>query len=203
MKIKSIIAAVFCVIFTSGAAFAAESALDAYLERVVAETSRIVSLKSDFVQSKYISFMDETLVSKGFFTFEAPDTIEWVYKTPVESGLSYKDGKARLWSSAAAGALPSGDNVGGGDDALAKVVAEQLIMWTRLDIPKIKQSYDITLLTESPVTIRLTPIKPAPGDTLKRIELIFAGKSTDVSQITLFEADDDYTRIDFKNYQKQ
>lgn len=202
MKIKHIVSVIFCLIFTSCPAFAAESALDSYLERLVAETAKIESLKSDFTQTKYISFMDETLVSEGFFTFKTPDAIEWQYTKPVESGLVYKDGKARLWSSAAAGALPAGDNAGG-EDALAKVIAEQLITWTRLDIPKLKQSYEIKLLDESPLTICLTPKNKSSGDSLESIQLIFDKDGTNVRQITLFEAEDDYTRIDFINFQRQ
>lgn len=182
----------------------ASPALDAHLERLAAATANIKALKSDFKQTKYISFMDETLVSEGFFTFAIPDELEWQYTKPLSSGLSYKGGKARLWSSTSADGKPKGEKSGGGtEEAIAKVIAEQLITWTRLDIAKLKKSYNIHLLEETPLTIRLTPKDLSPNNPVRDFKLVFAADGTNVEQITLFEAEDDYTQIDFFNFQRQ
>lgn len=190
----------FCALplFAPVGAARAASALDAQLERLAAETARIHSLKSDFKQTKYISFMDETLVSEGFFSYQAPDRLEWQYTKPLASGLVYKDGQARLWS----GPGGPGGQSGGSGEAIAKIIAEQLITWTRLDIPKLKKSYDISLLADSPLTVRLSPKNLSPGNPVRDFKLVFDADGVNVRQITLYEAEDDYTQIDFFNFQR-
>lgn len=187
-----IVAMMFC-------AFAfAQSGLDAQLERLAAETARIKYIKSDFKQTKYISFMDETLISEGFFSFTAPAELEWRYTSPIASGLVYKDGKAKLWSGDS-----NKKSSGGGEDALAKIIAEQLIIWTRLDVTELKKTYNISMENESPLTIRLTPKALSPGNPVRDFRLVFNADGITVNQITLFEAEDDYTRIDFFNFEQR
>lgn len=188
----------FCVFFCALGGVAQSASLDAELERLAAETSSIQYIKSDFTQTKYISFMDESLVSEGFFTFKAPDELEWQYTKPLASGLTYKEGKAKLWSGTS-----SGGKGGGAEEAIAKVIAEQLITWTRLDIPKLKKSYNIAMENATPLTIRLTPKNLAPGNPVRDFRLVFADDGTTMRQITLFEAEDDYTQIDFSNFEKK
>lgn len=195
-----------CTLPAAWAAEPGQAALDAHLERLAVVTANIQSLKSDFKQTKYISFMDEILVSEGFFSFTAPDELEWQYAKPLSSGLSYKDGKARLWSATQPGSATGGQGdgkSGGSGETIAKVIAEQLLTWTRLDIPKLKKTYNITLLDESPLTLRLTPKNLAPGNPVRDFKLVFAPDGTNVEQITLYEAEDDYTQIDFFNFQRQ
>lgn len=195
-----------CSLPAAWAAEPGQAELDAHLERLAVVTANIHSLKSDFKQTKYISFMDEILVSEGFFSFIAPDELEWQYTKPLSSGLNYKDGKARLWSATQSGGAAGGQGdgkSGGSGEAIAKLIAEQLITWTRLDIPKLKKTYNISLLNESPLTLRLTPKNLAPGNPVRDFKLVFAPDGTNVEQITLYEAEDDYTQIDFFNFQRQ
>lgn len=178
--------------------------LNAQLERLAKETANIKQIKSEFKQTKYISFMDESLESEGFFTFVAPDELEWRYVKPLSSGITYKGGQAKMWSSTSQDAEAESDKKsGGGEEAIAKIIAEQLLTWTRLDIPKLKKSYNISMQAESPLTIRLTPKELAPGNPVRDFKLIFADDGVAVRQITLFEAEDDYTQIDFFNFQRQ
>lgn len=176
--------------------------LDAHLERLASQTVNIASIKSDFKQVKYISFMDESLLSEGFFTYKAPDEIVWEYTKPVASGLIYRDGKATLWAGAP-NAAQGDKSVNSREEGIGKVIAEQLLTWTKLDIDKLKKSYNISLVSESPVTVMVTP-KGNPGDSpVHAVQLVFAADGVNVRQITLFEAEDDYTRIDFFNFQRR
>lgn len=203
-----LVALFVCGLFFTSASplFAAEAApnanLDAHLERLASQTVNIASIRSDFKQVKYISFMDESLVSEGFFTYKAPDEIVWEYTAPVASGLIYRGGKAMLWAGApdAAQDDKSGNSR---EESIGKVIAEQLLTWTKLDIGKLKKSYNIMLVAESPMTVMVTP-KGGPADSpVHAVQLIFDADGINVRQITLFEAEDDYTRIDFFNFQRR
>lgn len=179
---------------------AAEANLDAHLERLASQTANITNIRSDFKQTKYISFMDETLISEGFFTYKAPDEIVWEYTKPVASGLVYKNGKATLWS----GSVDSGGDKSGNssEESIGKIIAEQLLTWTKLDIEKLKKSYNISLVSEAPMTVKVTP-KGDASATVQEVQLVFDADGVNVRQITLFEVEGDYTRIDFFNFQRR
>ncbi len=190
------------------AAFGAEAqeTLNGYLERLARATKETSYIKSDFVQTKVITFMDEQLVSEGFFIFKAPLELEWEYTKPVASGLIYKNGKASLWyapqSGSNAGAAAR-ENVsshsGSPENVIAKVIAEHLITWTNLDIDVLKKNYTIRLMSEAPLTIMLTPSIRIPGSPVNEFKVIFDSNNVDVKQLYLYEADEDYTKIDFYN----
>lgn len=206
----------FCVAFIffihisiCGAAYCAEqNALDASLERLAEQTGQVELVTSDFKQTKYISFMDEKLVSEGTLVFRAPAELEWEYTRPVASGLIYKNGKARMWAassgvSAEQARKAASSGGGGAEEAIGKIVAEQIITWTSLDIPALKRAYNISLLEETPLTIRLTPKELSPNNPIRDFKLVFAPGGLDLRQITLYEAEDDYTQVDFINFKRK
>lgn len=180
--------------------------LNRHLERL-SELAKVTTyVKSDFVQTKYITFMDEKLLSEGFFVYTAPQELVWEYTKPVASGLIYKNGKASLWYASEAG-KDSGDSArqsaggrsGAPENMIAKVIAEHLITWTNLDVETLKKNYTIKLMAESPLTLALTPKISIPNSPVLGFKVIFEENGMDAKELYLYEADDDYTKIDFFN----
>lgn len=77
----------------SAATFAQQSAQDSIIEQIVAASSKMSSLKCDFVQTKYVSLLDEAMVSKGRMSFEQPSKLCWEYTSPASFAFQL-DGSA-------------------------------------------------------------------------------------------------------------
>lgn len=198
----------------SSPAFGAEDnqtlALNKHLERLSAVAKATTYVKSDFVQTKYITFMDEKLVSEGFFVFTAPQELVWEYTRPVASGLIYKNGKANLWYASEAGEAAgesakqnASSHSGAPENVIARVVAEHLITWTNLDVDTLKKNYNITLLSEAPLTLMLSPKIRIPSSPVLDFKVVFEANGIDAKELYLYEADDDYTKIEFFNTERR
>lgn len=189
------------------AAFSTTDGLDAQTLDVLQELSErakdVQFIRSDFRQEKFVSFMDEKLVSTGDFTFNFPDELSWQYKTPVASGLVYKSGKAALWTAEQGGPDQVELRSDGAGATLAQVIARQIILWTSLDLEKLRQEYAVRLLSAEPVKLELVPNRKVKGMTMERFLVEFAQNGMDIERITFFERDGDYTRIDFFNTQRR
>lgn len=55
---------------------------EAFRKQFEAESRKIISIKSDFVQEKIMSMLTERIVSRGEFTFKRTDKVRIEYKTP-------------------------------------------------------------------------------------------------------------------------
>ncbi|MEE8138754.1 MAG: outer membrane lipoprotein carrier protein LolA [Thermoanaerobaculia bacterium] len=56
--------------------------LQALVDRVRLEQSKLETLEAEFTQLKQSSMLLEPSVSKGVFSYAAPDRVRWEYKTP-------------------------------------------------------------------------------------------------------------------------
>jgi len=58
---------------------------DLDLQQIFATQTEILSLQSDFIQTKTLSFFEDALVSSGAIFIEKPDFYCWVYSQPEQS----------------------------------------------------------------------------------------------------------------------
>lgn len=57
----------------------------------------ILSMQSDFIQTKYYDFMDEPLISEGKLIYQKQDKFRWQYFSPVNYLLLVDGDKVRIW----------------------------------------------------------------------------------------------------------
>jgi outer membrane lipoprotein-sorting protein len=175
---------------TACAAGEGSPALFASLERSAAGVN---TLSSDFVQEKHLSMFKTVLVSKGRFNFKKPDLLRWELTSPVVSGFVLQGDKGRRWH----------ERTGRTESFLIsrepvmKLVSEQLFAWARADFSWLRKEYRISVLEESPVTLRLEP-RLAVGF-LQHLLITFSADGRYVRSVELHEKDGDFTRIRFVN----
>lgn len=154
--------------------------------------SSIKTLSSDFSQEKYLSVFQEMLPASGRFYYRKPDQLRWELTSPVTSGFVLKGNQGRRWSQAD----DAGDRFDISREPVMKIVAEQLLAWTRADFDRLRTEYDMTLLQEFPVTLRLDP-KGGAERFLDHLQIIFSESGGHVQQVEVHEKGGDFTRIIF------
>jgi outer membrane lipoprotein-sorting protein len=192
-------AAILMFLFALGAPAWAEKAtdpLDPVLVRIENLASGVQTLESDFVQEKHLAVFQEVLLSRGRFYYAREDRLRWELLTPVQSGFVLNGQSGRRWHSRTGDSESFDLN----SDPVMKIVAGQLLAWTRADFPALRREYRIVLLDEAPVRLRLEPTTAAAGF-LEYLQIVFSTDGRHVQVVEIHEKDGDFTRIRFENTQ--
>ena len=153
------------------------------------------TLSSDFVQEKHLSMFKTVLISKGRFYFSKPDLLRWELTSPVASGFVLKGDKGRRWHERTGRT----ENFQISQEPVMKLVSEQLFAWAKADFQWLNKEYRISVLSESPVALRLEPRSAATAGFLHHLLINFSVDGRYVRGVELHENDGDYTRIKFVN----
>jgi outer membrane lipoprotein-sorting protein len=152
----------------------------------------VTSVKAEFTQEKHMKILARPLVSEGLLFFQAPDSLRWEYTQPVRSILLLHKGKTRRF------VQKNGSLI---EDASAnlqsmQVVVQEITQW-------LNGRFD-----ENPVfAARLEPgrkIVMVPRDDsfarfIRRIEIFLSDRPAVIRSVMIFESEDSYTRLDFRN----
>ncbi|BCR03187.1 cell envelope biogenesis protein LolA [Desulfuromonas versatilis] len=165
---------------------------DAVLGRIQQLAAGVETLASDFSQEKYLSVFQDVLPASGRFYYRKPDRLRWEMTAPVSSGFVLNGEQGRRWQQAGS----AGERFDIAREPVMKIVAEQLLAWTRADFDRLRKEYRITLEKEDPVQLRLDPQGAAAGF-LDHLLIRFAPSGKHVQQVEVHEQGGDYTRIVF------
>jgi len=188
-----ILALLCCSAMPAAAADTAPS--PALLDSLARTAAGVKTLSSDFVQEKHLSMFKSVMSSKGRFYFVKPYQLRWELTAPVASGFVLKGEKGRRWHERTGRT----ESFVISQDPVMKIVAEQLFAWARPDFAWLKKEYRITVLTESPVLLRLEPKGGPTAGFLKHLLIGFSADGRYVRSVELHEKDGDFTRIKFQN----
>ena len=196
----------FFLFVTYGVALANATSAQADPEKVLSDlanrTRHIKSIKSDFKQTKHISFMNEQVLSTGYFTFEAPDQLLWQYTSPLLSGLSYSNGEARVWSAFECSSPAEATKrveCSRMEENIAKMIAGHILTWVSLDVKKVTGAYNVTIASESPLIISLEPKELTLESPVQKFEVEFVPTGVAVKKILFYEQEGDFTEVEFYN----
>ena len=167
-------------------------ALFASLERTAGS---VQTLESDFIQEKYLGMFKTVLSSKGRFYFSKPDLLRWELTAPVASGFVIKGEQGRRWHQRTGRT----ESFQISQEPVMKIVSDQLFAWARADFAWLEKEYQIRVLSEAPVALRLEPRSAAMAGFLHHLLINFSADGRYVRSVELHELDGDYTRINFLN----
>lgn len=150
------------------------------------------SIQADFTQEKHLKILARPLVSTGTFTFQAPGSLRWEYRTPVASVLLMHGGKIRKFVERDGQLV---EDKGLGLDSM-QVVLGQISNWldgrfSDNDIFRVSEVDDHTVL--------LTPKDQALAGLISKIELRLADRKGLLEGVNIFEGPESYTRMTFQN----
>ncbi len=154
----------------------------------------IKTISADFVQGKHMKILAKPLISKGHFLYATPDSLRWEYKSPIHSVLLMNKGDlSKYVKSNNKFIRDSTASVQG-----MKIVMQEITGWLGGQFDK-NPDFIARLEPGRAAKITLTPANKSLGDIIKKIELILSQEPGVIKTVKIFESDDAYTIINFKN----
>jgi outer membrane lipoprotein-sorting protein len=175
----------------------AEERLPQLLQELKQAASQTRTLQSDFVQEKHLQLFAETLRSEGRFIYQQPDWLRWELLTPVASGFVLRGERGERWNGLSRELTAFSVE----RDPMMAIVAQQLLAWARVDLDWLQQHYQLTLLSEDPVRLQLTPLAPGEAQLISGLQIEFAPDRRSVVEVLMQEQWGDFTRLRFSNVQ--
>ena len=157
-----------------------------------AQAIKIHSVQADFRQEKNLKILARPIISTGTFTFQAPQSLRWEYRSPVHSILLMHDGKIRKFMERD-GKLT--ENTGMQLDSMQVVLAE-ISNW--LD-GRFTDNTMFTVAFPDKQTIVLTPKDQGLAALISSIRLKLADQAGLLDEVTIFEGPGSSTILTFSN----
>jgi outer membrane lipoprotein-sorting protein len=151
------------------------------------------TIKSDFVQTKQISVLNNKVISKGHLVFMSPNKVKWAYVLPETNIAVFKnnqllvsDGKKSKTMS-----LDSNKWFKQLNELIVNSVKGNMFDEAKFEISYLNTGKDY-LITFKPKDKRLKKF-------MTQFELIFPYRGFEVKSVKLVEPNKDFTLIEFKN----
>lgn len=165
------------------------------LLRIKNASSGIETLSGDFIQKKKIEILKNTPDTSGKFYYKKPDCLRWEILEPVEMGFVVNGGQGKKWRKK--------DNRSKKFDVAKEpiigVISSQVFAWAKGDFEKLKEGYELSILGESPIEVKLVPLSPVEKKYVSSIILRFSITDNYVEQLEINETKGGCTQILFSN----
>ncbi|MDO5608172.1 MAG: outer membrane lipoprotein carrier protein LolA [Capnocytophaga sp.] len=169
-----------------------ESERSVFVKNITAETQKIQSLTTDFVQYKHMDFLSKDIETSGKMAFRSPNMLNWQYTEPYRYRLIFKDKKVFIDDQG----KKSSVNAGGKIFENINTLIIGSVSGDMFD----EQQFDIRFYkTNTHHIAKLKPKNDAMKKYIRQISLYFPKNEQSVSEVKLTEPSGDYTRIVFKN----
>lgn len=150
------------------------------------------SVQADFIQEKHLKILARPIISTGSFTFQAPQSLRWEYRTPIRSLLLMHGGKVRKFVAREGGLA---EDKGMRLDAMQVVLAE-ISNW--LD-GRFTDNAMFTVSFPKKQTILLTPKDQGLAALISSIELKLGDQAGLLDKVIIFEGPGAFTSLTFSN----
>jgi outer membrane lipoprotein-sorting protein len=157
-----------------------------------AQPVQLRSVQADFIQEKHLKILARPIISTGSFTFQAPQSLRWEYRTPIRSILLMHGGKVRKFVERD-GVLA--EDKGMRLDAMQVVLAE-ISNW--LD-GRFTDNAMFTVSFPKKQTILLTPKEQGFAALISSIELRLGDQAGLLDKVIIFEGPGAFTSLTFSN----
>jgi len=180
----------------SAAPLAADnSGLETILAQLKVAAAEVETLQSTFVQEKNLEMFEQQLLSSGRMLYVQPDQLRWELLAPVASGFVLQGEQGVRWNALS----QQRQRFSISADPLMGVVAQQLLVWARVDLDWLRERYRMALLTTEPVLLQLTPLDPGEAEFIKYIQVTFDPLQGYVSDVLILEQSGDSTGLRFSD----
>lgn len=191
--LSGIIFFLFLVPKVNGQEFTAVKNLEAVQAEINKSASKINTIKSRFVQEKYLSFMKEPVKSEGFFRYKKENQLRWEYTVPFKYLILFNGDKIVIKSQDKTNVFDAGSN------AIFKQINDLMLGSVKGDLAKNKDFSLIVKESASQYQLILKPKNEKLKGYISGVEIYFERADLAVSIIKIIESTGDYTRIMFKD----
>jgi len=168
---------------------------DRIFSQIAKAAIKVTSLESDFVQERHLSMLEDVLISRGRFYYKKQDRLRWELTKPVASGFAVSGKNAKRWD-AKSGRTQTFEVY---RVPFIKLFTDQVFAWATADFKQLKKNYKIKVLNNSPVDLKLVPIRSQEKKYLAHFRIAFTADASHVNTVEVHETGGDFTRIRFFN----
>ncbi|QTA79285.1 Outer membrane lipoprotein carrier protein, LolA-related [Desulfonema limicola] len=155
----------------------------------------ISSVQADFIQEKHMKILSKPLISKGTFCYQSPESLRWEYLSPVQSVLLMHKGKTKRF-------IKTGEDYvedSGANLQAMQIVLQEITRWLKGEFDK-NPDFEAGLESKDGRSkIVLIPRQKAFASIINKIELILADQPGVIDMVMIYENQDSYTKLVFKN----
>ncbi len=169
--------------------------IEAVLLRIRQASKKIETLQGDFVQKKKVKILKQMPDSYGRIIYQEPDRLLWEITEPVKMGFVIIGDKGKKWNR-------DKERIRIFDvskDPVISVISNQVFAWARGDYDRLRRGYDILILNDHPVELKLIPISPVERRYIDSIIMAFSDHEEHVNRIEIIENKGGLTQIYFSN----
>ena len=168
---------------------------DHIFSEIAKAATKVTTLKSDFVQERHLSMLEDVLISKGMFYYKKRDRLRWELTKPVSSGFAVSGKQAKRWD----GKSGRTQTFEVYQVPFIKLFTDQVFAWATADFKQLQKDYNIEILADAPVDLKLVPIRSQEKKYLAHFRIAFTADASHVNAVEVHETGGDFTRIRFFN----
>lgn len=162
--------------------------------KLKASTQSIKSLQTDFLQSKSISVLEETMESKGVMFYRSPGCIRWEYTSPNQYIFVVNNEKISVKTGSTT------KNFDANANRFSREISDIMLSGINgMEIIESKKFTPVFLSSDKQICIQLTPTKRQMRQMLSQISFYFDINTYTISSIEMFDGNGDKTLITFSN----
>lgn len=165
------------------------------LLRIKNASSKIKTLTGDFIQKKNVEIVKNMPDSKGKFFYKKPDRLRWEVVEPVKMGFIVNGDQGKKWRKKAARYRKFEVS----KEPIISVISSQVFAWARGDFDKLREGYEISILDESPIKVKLVPLSSVEKKYVSSIILSFSDTDDYVECLEINETRGGCTQVTFLN----
>jgi len=159
---------------------------------IKAAAGKVTSVSAEFTQEKHMKILSRPLVSGGAFHFQAPNSLRWEYQYPVQSALLMHNGKTKRYIRRNGKIVEDA----GASLQTMQVVLQEITLWMRGRFDE-NPMFSASLKPDRKIV--LSPKEKALATIIQRIELILSERAGMMESVTIYEDENSFTRLEFKN----
>lgn len=168
---------------------------ESILLRIKEASSEIATLQGDFVQRKKVEILRDMPDSNGRFYYKKADCLRWEIVDPVIMGFVVNGNRGKMWR----GEEGKFRKFDVSREPIIGVISNQVFSWARGDFDNLKAEYEIIIINEEPVEIKLVPLSSMERKYINSIILTFSGALNYLKSIEINETRGGRTQITFNN----
>jgi len=165
-----------------------------FKEKLVALSTKVTTIESDFVQEKKLSVLTNKIISKGQFCYKKENNIRWEYLIPYHYLIIISNDKIFIKEDRNQKQYDMQSN------KMFQEMNKFISGCIQGDILKNEKDYKIGYFEDDKsYFVSLVPLDEKVRKMLGEVQIWFSRADLTVSRINMVESGGDYTKIDFNN----
>lgn len=183
-----------CIVGVQAASTLSAAQQQEVIEKINASASKMKSMSCTFTQTKYLSLLSDKMVSSGKMYYKQPNKLRWEYSSPYDYLFVFNGTKVYVGNKSKKDVIDTNTN------KIFKEIAR--IMMNTVTGKALSNKTDFTVSVAGNNTswvVTLIPKKKDMKQMFSKIELVFNKSNTMISEINIFENNNDRTNIKLSN----